>query len=221
MKTPSGRSVFLASALAAAALLAYVYVAQRGLVVAATVNGKPITRLAVIQQLEKKAGQRMLDEMIAHRLITEAAASAGIVVDEPEIATEIDKVKDQFKAEGMDFDQVFNQKEGRGMTLAGLRASITENLLFNKFIRKVAGDRVVVTQAEVDTYLAQPDGLLPRAVPRGMTKEDYRKQVYEELTAAKLQGETSKWMMQARATSDIKFHVWYSVPDEPTVAEAH
>src|SRR3990167_8103091 len=48
--------------------LAYRY---KGLLVAATVNGSPISRFSVIEELEKKSGKATLDALIIQKLIAD------------------------------------------------------------------------------------------------------------------------------------------------------
>ena len=48
------------------AALVYYY---KGLFIAATINGSPITRLAVIKELEKASGKQALDSLITKKLI--------------------------------------------------------------------------------------------------------------------------------------------------------
>ncbi|MCR4330711.1 MAG: SurA N-terminal domain-containing protein, partial [Patescibacteria group bacterium] len=51
----------------------------KGVFVAATVNGSPISRLSVVQQLEKEGGKNTLDSLITERLIESEVKKMGIV----------------------------------------------------------------------------------------------------------------------------------------------
>src|SRR3989344_199431 len=66
--------------------LGYYY---KGLIVAATVNGAPISRLSIIRQLEKTSAKQVLDEMINKKLIESEAAKKGITVSNDEIKAEL------------------------------------------------------------------------------------------------------------------------------------
>ncbi|MCX6741016.1 MAG: hypothetical protein NTY61_01300, partial [Candidatus Parcubacteria bacterium] len=57
-----------------------VYYLGRGLIIAVTVNGSPISRAAIAQQLEKTYGKDVLDSMITEKLVNGAAHARGIVI---------------------------------------------------------------------------------------------------------------------------------------------
>ena len=77
--------------------LAYVY---KGLFIAPTVNGSPISRLAVIQELEKSSGKKLLDSLITEKLIQDETNAKNITVSDEEINGEIKKIEDQIAAQG-------------------------------------------------------------------------------------------------------------------------
>src|SRR3989339_718982 len=64
---------------------------SKGLFVAATVNGSPISRLAIIETLEKQAGKQALDSMITEKLIK--SGTDNISVSQEDIDSEIKKIE--------------------------------------------------------------------------------------------------------------------------------
>jgi hypothetical protein len=114
--------------------------------VAATVNGSPISRLAVIHKLEKASGKDVLNAMITQKLISDAAAKANVVVTPDEINTEIKRITDLLAKQGGTLDQALSQ---RGLTLDELKSQI----ITEKQVEKLVGDKATVTDADVDTYI--------------------------------------------------------------------
>ena len=79
------------------AALAYYY---KSLFIAVTVNGSPITRLAVIEELEKVSGKQVLDSLITKKLINGEAIKKGVSVTSEEVDAEIKNIENQIKAQG-------------------------------------------------------------------------------------------------------------------------
>ena len=67
-KSKGSRYIIIAISIAVVIFLASLQY-SKGLLVAATVNGSPISRWAVIGNLEKQAGKQALDSLITEKLI--------------------------------------------------------------------------------------------------------------------------------------------------------
>src|SRR3989338_6349992 len=110
--TPSSprRSVpwmFLAGIVLALGLAAYYL---KGYVIAAMVNGQPISRLSVIREMEKVDGGQVLDGIITQTLIAQAAKKAGTTVDEAAVDAEMQNIETQVKAQNQDLDQLLTMQ---------------------------------------------------------------------------------------------------------------
>ena len=66
----------------------------KGIFVAATVNGSPISRLSVIQELEKQGGKQTLEAIIDKKLIETELSKQKVTATKDEVDAEIDKIKD-------------------------------------------------------------------------------------------------------------------------------
>ena len=73
----SVKTAIIIAAIIALGALAYIY---KGLLIVATVNGSPISRLAIIQKLEKASGKNLLDSLITEKLVQNVAKIKGIVI---------------------------------------------------------------------------------------------------------------------------------------------
>ena len=99
-------------------VLALIMYRFKGLVVAATVNGEPVSRLAVISQLEKEDGKNVLDnELVIKTLILQEANKEKITVTSAELTAKEAQINDQLKTQGQDLDSVLATQ---GMTKADL-----------------------------------------------------------------------------------------------------
>lgn len=179
----------------------------KGLFIAAMVDGQPISRLSVIKDVEKRAGEQALDALITKKLIDTSAAKANIIIAPADIDQEIKKITEQVAKQGGTLAAALEQQ---GMTEADLR----DQLLLQKELERLLGDKVAVTDAEVDAYVTTNKA----SVPSGMSAEDFRSQIREQLKGQKFSTEAEKWVADAKAKADIRYYADHVA--EPAVAPA-
>lgn len=170
----------------------------QGLVVAATVNGSPITRLSVIRELEARSGKQALDARIQKTLIDNELRSLGITVAQEEIDTEIKAIEAQVASQGGTLEQALAQQ---GMTEAQLREQIMEQ----KKIEKVLAGTIEVTDAEVEAYIKEQK-MKPSA---GETAEAHKAEVKEQLRRSKMSDAAQQWLDELKAKANITYYVEY------------
>jgi len=170
----------------------------KGVFIAATVNGSPISRLSVVSELEKKAGKSILDTMITKKLILDEIKKSGITVKNEDIDAEMTKIEAQVTAQGGTLDEALATQ---GMTLAELR----EQVVINKELEQVLADKIVVTDDEVTQYMTAN-----KAVPSaGTNSEDLKNQVREQLKGQKFNTEAEKWVSDLKAKAQINYFTQY------------
>lgn len=170
----------------------------KGIFVAAMVNGSPISRLSVIQELEKQGGKQALEAIIDKKLIETELNKQKVSATKEEVDTEIDKIKAQVTAQGGTLEMALAQQ---GMTEEKLREQIT----IQKKLEKLLADKVAVTEAEIDTYIKDSKA----TPPKDMKMEDFRKQISNQLKQQKFQQEAQKWVADLTASAKIKYYVNY------------
>lgn len=170
----------------------------KGLFVAATVNGNPISRLSIIKELEKQGGKQALEAIIDKKLIEAELNKQNITATKGEIDEEIKKIEAQVAIQGGTLEAALAQQ---GMTEEKLR----ERIMIQKRLEKLLADKVAVTEAEVDTYLKDSKA----APPKDMKMEDFRKQISEQLKGQKFQQEAKKWVSDLTANAKIKYYTNY------------
>jgi parvulin-like peptidyl-prolyl isomerase len=169
----------------------------RGLVVAAVVNGQPISRLEVLRQAEKQSGKQTLDTLVRDALIEQVAKQGNITVSDKEVNDEIAILQNNLKKQGQSIDQVL---AAQGMTLNDLRKLIR----LDKLVQKMVGKDVKVTDQEVATYIDQNKSSLPST-----DEATLKKQVKAQLTQQKTNAAVQKWLADIQRQAKIVYFVQY------------
>ena len=188
---------FIVVLVVAAIILGGVYY-FKSLFVAATVNGTPISRLNIVQELEKKAGKNILDTMITKKLIEDEVKNQGVIVKSEDIDSEIKKIEAQVVVQGGTLEQAL---AGQGMTEADLREQIT----INKELEQILGDKLLVSDEEVDQYLST-NKILPTT---GVSSDDLKNQTREQLKGQKFNKEAAQLIDDLRAKAVINYYTQY------------
>lgn len=170
----------------------------KGIFVAATVNGSPISRLSVIKELEKQGGKQALEAIIDKKLIETELKKQNVSLTPTEIDEEIKKIEAQVASQGGTLEAALTQQ---GMTEEKLREQIT----IQKKLEKLLADKVAITDAEIDAYIKDSKATPPKDVKL----EDFRKQIREQLKQQKFQQEAQKWVADLTASAKIKYYVNY------------
>jgi foldase protein PrsA len=169
----------------------------KGVFLAATVNGQPISRLSVIQKLEKQGGKNILDSLVTDTLIKSEAKKKGIVISEDEINQEIKTIEATVTQQGGTLEQALLQQ---GMT----KESLKENVKNQKIIEKLIADKIKVTDAEVNKYIVDNQ----TSIEEGKEAET-KKQIMDQLKQQKFQQEAQLWVASLKTAANIKYYVNY------------
>src|SRR3989344_4947260 len=174
--------------------LAYYY---RGLWVAVTVNGSPISRFSVIRALEKDAGKRVLESLVTEKLITDEIQEKGIVVGDDEVNAELVKIEESVAAQGGTLDAAL---EAQGMT----REALTKDIRIRLGIAKLLGDAAPVSDSDIDAFIAENKVTIPKG-----EEESYKNQVRAQLKDQKFAQEAGTWIQGLQAQANISYFVHY------------
>ena len=175
-------------------VLAYVY---KGIFIAATVNGSPIMRLAVIQKLEKTSGTNLLDSLINEKLIQNEARAKNIRVGDDEINDQIKAIENQVATQGNTLDAALAEA---GMSMDDLKKQI----IFQKEIEKLLADKINVTDEEVRQYIE--DNKIP--IPQGQ-EATIADQIKNEIRNQKLNTEVQALIANLKSKAKIQRFVNY------------
>ncbi len=169
----------------------------KGLVIAATVDGSPISRLAVIQELEKASGKSSLDSLITKKIIQNEAEAKKIIVGDDEINAEIKKIEGQIAAQGGTLDEAL---KARNMTIDDLKKQI----IFQKQMEKLVADKITVTDEEAEQYIKANS--IPMAKGQEATTTA---QIKDELRNQKMNTEADALITALKAKAKIRYFVKY------------
>ncbi|MFZ2187596.1 MAG: hypothetical protein WAV46_03185 [Candidatus Moraniibacteriota bacterium] len=170
----------------------------KGVFIAATINGSPVSRLSVVRELEKKSGKEVLDTIITKKLIADEVKKAGVVIKSEDIDADMQKIEAQVVAQGMTLETAL---AGQGMTVDDLR----EQIRINKELEQILADKLVVSDDEINQYLSANKTL----TPKGTNSEDMKAQVREQLKGQKFNTEAAKWVSDLKASAKIDYFTQY------------
>lgn len=171
---------------------------SKGIFVAATVNGSPISRLSVIAELEKQGGKQALESIITERLIGAELQKNNIVVSDADIDAEIKKIEEQVASQGGTLEEALT---AQGMSMDVLRTQIATQ----KGLEQLLSDKITISDEELATASKSAEG----SAPEGMTSDELKTAITEQLKQQKFQGEAQKWIADITANADIEYFVTY------------
>lgn len=193
------KSKLLTSAVGIAVVLVVVaFLFTRGFIVAATVNGSPISRLAVIQELEKQGGKQALEAMVDKKLIETELAKNGITIEMNAVDTKIKEIEAGVATQGGTLEDAL---ASQGMTMEQLREQIETQLKLEKLL----ATKVQVSPEEVDVYITE-NKITP---PKDVSLDEVKAQVGEQLKQEKFQTEAQKWVAAITEKANIKYYITY------------
>jgi foldase protein PrsA len=193
------RSSLLYGAMAVAVVFVIVaFLFTRGFIVAATVNGSPISRLEVIQDLEKQGGKQALEAMVDKKLIETELAKNGVTIEAGDVDTKIKEIEAQVATQGGTLEDAL---ASQGMTMEQLRTQLETQLKLEKLL----ATKVQVAGEEVDAYITE-NKITP---PKDVSLEEVKTQVTEQLKQEKFQAEAQKWVADITEKATIKYYVTY------------
>ncbi len=175
--------------------LVYYY---KGKFVAATVNGKPIFRSAVVQQLEMQYGKQTLDSLVTQQLIIDEAQAKGSTATDKEIDSEIKKIEDQLKAQGQTLEAAL---AAQGLT----RDYIVNQTRIQILLQKLLANKLKVSDKEVADFLEKNK----EALPKDTKEEDLKKQAKAQIENQKLGEEVQKLITDLKAKAKINTYAQY------------
>lgn len=116
--------------------------------VAAIVGNQPITRFKVVQELEKRAGENVLDNLVIEQLVKMEAEKQGIEVSSEEINERLTVLEDQEKQKGTTLDNTLAE-------LGQTKGELEEYIRVQFLIEKLLEEDIEVTDDEAEeTYNA-------------------------------------------------------------------
>lgn len=162
--------------------------------IVATVNGKPIWRLTLVNELEKQAGQGVLDSLITRTLILQEAQKQKVVVSEDEVNSEVGRIEEEIRQQGQDLDSL--------LALQGIsRVDLQEQIKIQKMIEKILGVNIKVTDEEIADFLEENKEFISEDLSLEEAREDAR----EQLRKQKINEEITNWIASLKEEATINY----------------
>ena len=176
----------------------YVYFEKKSWFMAALVNGSPVSRLSVIQELEKQGGKEVLENMIMKKLITDEVHRLKVVIKRADIDAELKKTEEQIVSQGGTLDDARAQQ---GVT----REDLLEQILMKKQIEHILGDKMRVSDEEIEQYVKE-NKLAPT---KNMNAAELKNQVRDQLQSTKFSTEAQRLIADLREKADVVRYIEY------------
>lgn len=178
-------------------ILIAVALAAKSFLIAAMVDGVPISRLKVIEELERQGGQGVLDSLITERLVLDEAKEKGVTVTDQELEDELTILKDGVTQMGGTFEAALAE---RGFTEDSLRHGILVQLT----LKKLVADIIVVTNEDIDQYILESEIEISEE-----ESAQFRESLQQQLQEEKFSQEAPGFIEKLRAEADIEYLVNY------------
>lgn len=170
----------------------------RGLFIVALVNGQPISRIAVIQTLEKRDGKQAVSSLITQTLILQEAQKKNVDVSQGELDEMAKKLEDGLKKQGQNLDQT--------LVLQGLtRKDLESQLRLRKLVEKMLANDVKVTDKEVNDYIEKNKA----TIPEDLKPEEIKKTAREQLEQQKIATKAQAFIENLQSKAKIQYFVNY------------
>lgn len=163
----------------------------RSYFVAVSVNGQPISRLAITSQLEKQGGKQVLDSLVAKTLILQEAKKRGITVADKEANDEIKSIELRITAQGQNLNQLL---AFQGMS----REDLKEQVIIQKIVEKMFRDEIKVSDKEIDQYVEANKSTLSQSTDSAQIRATAQTQLQQQNLNQKVQSLIAELKKKAR-----------------------
>ncbi|MBI3955727.1 SurA N-terminal domain-containing protein [Candidatus Gottesmanbacteria bacterium] len=185
-KFPTKYLYLIVALLALSALV----LANKGMVVAAVVNGKPIFRWELTRVIIDRYGKQTLEGMISEKLIAGEARKQGVVMTPAEVKTREEEIVKSLGG-GMSLDEILKIQ---GLT----KGEFERQIMLQLTVQKMLGKDLAITDADVDNYIATNRAILV-ATEDGALRTEARQAILDAHVGEKLQ----PWFNELKAKAKI------------------
>jgi len=166
----------------------------RGQFIVAVVNGRPISRLALIKELEKQAGQNALNSLVTKTLILQEVKKQKITISDIEVDEEIKQIELTLSQQGQDLNQLLAAK---GISQENLK----EDIKIQKMVEKIAVQDIEVADEEIEEYFEQRKD----AFPADISPEEIKETLKQQLEQEKMNEAVQSWVNSLHEKAKIEY----------------
>jgi len=187
---PPKRSVWKGAIVILVVLFVVLLAANKGWVVAAVVNGKPIFSWKLNSTLRARYGQPTLEGLIGERLITDEAQKEGISVTAAELEAKQNEVLASLGSD-VNLDDFL---KFQGLTKEDFLSQLKIQLTVERLLTK----GMTITDEQIDNYISTNGATLTATDPAKL-KEEARQAIIDSSVSEKLQS----WFAELREKAAV------------------
>ncbi len=170
--------------------LVAIFVSNKGLLVAAVVNGKPIFRWQLNKTMLSRFGNQTLEGMISESLIADEAKKTGVIVSQADVDAKVNVVVSSLGG-SVSIDELLKYQ---GMTKAEFENQIRLQLT----VEKLLGKDVVITDNDVKNFIATNAASLTATDEAGLKTE-----AREAIMSAHINERLQSWFLEIKDKAKI------------------
>ncbi|OGZ43914.1 MAG: hypothetical protein A3J55_00585 [Candidatus Ryanbacteria bacterium RIFCSPHIGHO2_02_FULL_45_17b] len=178
-------------------VLALLYVFRSTFVVA-LIDGTPISRFAVVRELENQSGAQVLDALVNQTLVEKRATELGIVVSDEDIEGALSDIRASLSSQNMTLEDAL---KAENVTIEQVRKTIR----MQKLAERLLEDQLVVSEEEIKAYTEQNKSFLSPT----NSAEEQKKIVRDTLRQQKFSSAFSAWLSATKAEANISYWKTY------------
>lgn len=171
-------------------LLGGLFLVNKGLLLAAVVNGRPIFRWDLNRVMASRFGDQTLENMINEQLIAEAAKKSGITVTQQDID---DKENELVKTLG-DNVKLDDLLKYQGMS----KSDFDDQIRLQLTVQRVLGKDITITDSDITNFIATSGSEL-RATDPAALNEEARQAILEKKIGEKIQ----PWFLELKQNAKV------------------
>jgi len=169
---------------------------SRSLLFAAIVDGKPISRIKLINELEKQGGEQTLDALINKELLTNEAKEKGINISDADISEEVERISELVESQGSNIDDALAMQ---GMT----RENLNENIHLQLTVERLLADKIAISDEDVKKYFEDNKSYYGE----NAKFEDVQDSIKDQLIQEKLSSEYQILLEKLKSEGNIIYFV--------------
>lgn len=164
----------------------------KGYFIVAMVNGQPISRMQLNDQLAKRFGNQVLDSIINERLILAAARQKGIYITADEIDSKVKQIEKRLEGK-LTLDDAL---KAQGVSKDDFRRQIEIQASIDKMFEKDA----TISSTEIDDYIKKNDQAYKNATDPAVVRDE----VTSILRQQKISDVFETWFTDLRKNANIQ-----------------
>lgn len=173
-----------------AALLVILALTNKGMFLAAVVNGQPIFAWQLNQTLRDRFGQQALEGMIADMLLTQETKKQGVVISQSEIEAKQQEILGSLGG-NVNLDDLLRFQ---GLTKADFDNQIRLQLSVEKLLTR----GLTITEADIDNFIATN-----RAVLIATTEAELKEEARRAIMSQGVSGQLQEWFTELKTKAKI------------------